>query len=263
MIVQFADRVPIGRNDVSVPLPKRFLHDRNCGIPGHVQQPRLSGQLNGKREVYILYFQINPNTVSRAIRIRILNGNMLNFSRGIERGFDDEIAIDVLKNANRQLYICFDCNPIYGSWVLQWGNVDPTQVTDWNFCPVNFDHFALIRSSKPLDENTMELPRFIISPQYGYNPIAEDLRGSVGQPYGRTIRQLKTLQVNFVRVSIDLIDDYYSKVSIHKPHFVVPYPENVEHCPPLWATLTRPPIFTKRGENGWYWNCSLFWREAY
>ena len=128
---------------------------------------------------------------------------------------------------------------------------------------MSFSYFAVIKSSIPTDNNTMALPRFVAGPKLGYEVLGSDLRGSVGQPYGRTIRRLKTLEVNYVRVKAEVIDDYFERVSITEPHFIVPYPENVEVVPPFWACLSTAPEMTKRTENGWMWNTKLSWREAY
>jgi hypothetical protein len=260
VIVQFVDVInkDNGANTITEFSSYRFFHDRAASISSLIDQPVLGGQLNNQREIYILHFAVSSVTQSKIIRLRILNGNILNHTRGVKREWIDEVSVDIKKNTGKPLFICFDCNPVYGAWFLAFGNED-----GWEKCPVNFDYFALIRASKPLDDNTMELPRFIVSPVFAYEPIASDFRGSVGQPYGRTIRQLKTLSVNFTRVKIDLIDEYYNRVSVTEPHFIVPYPEDVENLPPVWGTLTQAPKFTKRDENGWYWNLSLTWKEAY
>ena len=268
MIIQLTDVVnkETGNNVIGELSNNRFFNDRMMIIPEDLFQARLGGTLQGLREVFILYFKLNHNTISERLRLRVLNGKFLNFTRGIEieEKWTDEVEIDVIlsidkkKNADKPLAICFETNPIYGSWVLAMGNE-----VDWNYAPAHFDYFALIRSSRPTDDKTIELPRFIISPSFGYNPVGRDLRGSVGQPYGRTIKQLKTFACQFTRVKAEVLDDYYNKVSITTPHFVVPYPESVEPIAPFWGTLTDPPRFTKRAENGWYFNTRLSWREAY
>ena len=259
MIFQFTDVVNKGDdiNTITNFSDYRFFHDRIASIPSTLNYPILGGRIDNDREIYILHFNINQITQTQKIRIRILNGKILNHTRGIKREWEDEISIDVVKNMDRSLFICFDCNPIYKTWFLLFGNEN-----GWTKCPVNFNYFALLRASKPKDDKTMELPRFTINPTYSYDPIVTDLRGSVGQPYGRTIRQLKTLDVSFARVKTDVIDDYYNKVSISEPHFIIPYPEDVENVPPFWGTLMQAPKFTKR-EDGWYWNLSMSWKEAY
>ena len=266
MIIQLVDVInkDTGDNIIGELSNNRFFNDRQMIIPKDLFQPRLGGVLNGYREVFVLYFKLNHNTISEQIRFRILNGKFLSFTRGIEEKWHDEIEVDVIltinksKNEGRPLAICFETNPIYGSWIMAMGNE-----LGWSYAPAHFDFFALIRTSKPMDDNTIELPRFIISPTFGYNPIGRDLRGSIGQPYGRTIRQLKTFACQFTRVKAEVIDDYYNKVSITTPHFIVPYPESVEPIAPFWGTLTEPPRFTKRAENGWYFNTRLSWWEAY
>ena len=260
MILQFVDVInkDNGINNIPDLSSFRFFHDRIASIPETVKQPILGGKIKNGREIYILHFDISPITKSKKIRLRILNGRILNFTRGIKREWRDEISINVEKNIDKSLFICFDCNPVYGTWFLAFGNEN-----GWLNCPVNFNYFALLRASKPLDDNTMSLPRFTINPAYSYDPVVTDLRGSVGQSYGRTIRQLMTLDVSFKRVRADVIDDYYNRVSISKAHFIIPYPEDVVNIPPFWGTLTQAPKFTKRDSGGWYFDLSLSWKEAY
>ena len=262
MIIQLVDVInkDTGNNVIGELSTNRFFNDRKMVIPPGLFQPKLGGTLQGLREVYILYIKLNKNTVSKKIRLRILNGRFIDYSRGIEEKWEDEVSIfiDTAANAGKQLAICFEVNPVYGSWVLAFGNE-----RDWKHCPVHFDFFALIRTSSPVDDNTFELPRFIAGPAFGYAPIGRDLRGSVGQPYGRTINQLKTFNCSFTRVKAEILDEYYNRVSITTPHFIVPYPESVTPIAPFWGILTEPPRFTKRIENGWYFNVRLSWREAY
>jgi len=236
----------------------RFFHDRNAFIPQGELQPLFKGTNNGVRNTFICHFQLSPTTFSRSIRIRILNGKFLDFTRDIERKWSDEVEINVRANIGKPLSVCFETNPLYGDWIMTWGNQDGL-----DYCPAQFDHFAFIRTSKPRDDNNICLPRFVVAPVSGFEPISNAQRGGVGQPYGRTIRQLRTFTATFTRVQVGVIEDYYYKASLHKPHFIVPYPESVEHVPPIWATLVDPPHFTKRAENGWHWNCVLSWREAY
>ena len=108
-------------------------------------------------------------------------------------------------------------------------------------------------------EESIPLPRFVASPQWGTEVLGGDLRGSVGQPFGRAIRHLRTLRVSFARVRIETIDAYFQAVSTVRPHWVVPYPESLR-VPPIWATLAEPPRHAKRAESGWHWNLSLTYR---
>jgi len=202
----------------------------------------------------------------KVIRIRIHNGAIIDFTYGINRLYDDEVSIPVKSNINRPLSICFETYPVHDNWILAFGIGEEYEI-DWRYCRACFNYFGFIKTS--LSQNDMnndllmELPRFTINPEYTYEVLGTDLRGSVGQPFGRTIRQLRTLEVNFARIKIEAIEDYFRKVSIHKPHFIVPYPKSVSILSPLWATLQGPPEYTKRNENGGYWNCSLTWKEAY
>ena len=265
MIVQFPDIInkDTGTNNITDFTSYRFFHDRSAFIPQQLFRPVFGGRLSGKKEIYILHFQLSENTISNKIRIRILSGEILNFTNGINREYKDEISIDVRKNIGKPLSICFNCNPVYGAWFLQWGNVNGNQKTDWNYCPVNFDFIALIKASTPTNELSIELPRFTINPKFSYEVLGSDLRGSVGQPYGRTIRKLRILEVSFARVKADVIDEYFNRVSITEPHFIVAYPEDVSVIPPIWGILQNAPTFTKRDENGFYWDCSLKYKEAY
>lgn len=236
----------------------RFFHDRSVQITPGAFQPRITGTLNGKREVFQFYFKINRSTPSQEIRIRILNGNIVDFTRGITRKWNDEISINVPLLREKALCICFDTNPIYGQWIAQFGNEN-----GWNYCPVNFDFYAFLRTSIPVDNNTMILPRFLVSPVLNNVVLGNALRGSVGQPFGRTIRHMKELAVSFARIRQAELIDYFERVSNTTPHFIVPYPESVSEIPPFWCTLIEAPPLTKRAENGWFFNSTMKWREAY
>jgi len=236
----------------------RFLNDRTLRIPPYQLQPTLGGPLTGRREVYVLYLKISPATDFGTLRLRALNGSILSASPRVRVENRDEVSVDVRSTAGKAVAVNFDCNPIFGSWVLQFGTE-----AGWDYCPLVAEFLALIRASAPKDENSIELPRFVTGFRSRMEPLGEDLRGSVGQPYGRTVRQLRTYAVEFRRVPARAIEDYYERVSVTVPHFIVPYPENVEHAPPIWCTLAEPPEFAKRDENGWLWNCRLGWREAY
>jgi len=260
VIVQFTDIINRnnGINNITDFSDFRFFHDRVASIPDTIEYPKFGGKITNEREIYILHFNLNEMTKSKKIRIRVLNSRILNFTKGIERSWRDEILIDVENNIDKPLFICFDCRKTYGSWFLTFGNEN-----GWRNCSVNFNYIALLRASKPLDDYSMELPRFIINPSFGYEPIVNDLIGSVGQPYGRTIRQLKTISVEFLRVKVNVIDEYYNKVSLTKPHFIIPFPEDVENVSPIWGILTQPPKYTKRNDNNWYFNLTLTWKEVY
>lgn len=91
----------------------RFLHDRKASIKETYIQPVIYGQLNGIRQVFIVYFQLNKKTVSKKIRIRVINGSILNMSAPFERSYKDEIILDAEENTGRRLFFCFDCNPVY------------------------------------------------------------------------------------------------------------------------------------------------------
>ena len=260
MIVQFTD--VIDKNKYSGNIgnfsDQRFYHDRKFSINKNIYQPYLGGTLDGERQSFILHFKISPATVAKIIKIRGLNATIKDIKPNVGEYSNWEVIINVEKTLNHNIFILFESLPVYGEWKLIFGNEDW-----WMHCDATFEHISLIRVSEPLDDYTISLPRFIVNPEYAYESLGEDLRGDVGQPYGRTVRQLKTFSVTFARVSSNLIDSYYHRVGLTEPHFIVPYPENVYNVPPIWATLTEPPRFTKRAEDSWYYDTQLTWREAY
>jgi len=248
---------------------QRFFHDRRFAVPDTVANPGIAR--HDTRGRYILTFSMNPTMrLDRGfalLNFRLVNGNFVDIS-GI--GDPPQGGISVASGADIDV-VCNDLtvgNPIHilfavdGQWQLLFGK----NGTFGGAADVVFDYIGLIRVSEPgfAEGNAanLVLPRFVVSPQHGYEPLANAQRGSVGQPFGRTVRQLRTLRVNFTRIRAEPVEGYYRRVSITEPHFVVPYPESLR-VPPMWATLIEPPRFTKRSENGWYWNCSLSWREAY
>jgi len=246
----------------------KFFHDHFTTIK-NIEQPYISGELNGKNQSFILYFKLSNITVANSIRIRGLNCTFKDIKPNFSELSNWEVEIDIKKNLEKDIYILFDCNKAYGEWKLIFGEgiplePHPKKIEEWTYCRAAFDYLAVIRVSKPLNEDEgIELPRFITSPKYSYEYIGNALRGSVGQPYGRNIRQLKTLNVQFARVKSYAVDEYIKKVGLAVPHFIVPYPENIFNVPPIWGTLAEFPEFTKRNENNWYWNLGLSWKEAY
>lgn len=245
----------------------RFLHDQYITIINN-NQPVIIGELDGKDQSYILYFKLSPVTQAEKIRIRGLNCTFKDIKPNFALLSNWEVEINVKENINKEIFILFDCDKNYNSWKLQFGEGIPETpslriVEEWSYCRASFDYIAIIRTSTPINNETMELPRFVVSPKYSIEQIGNATRGSVGQPYGRNIRQLKTLGVNFTRVKAYLIDEYIEKVGLATPHFIVPYPENVFNIAPFWGTLQQMPEYTKRVENNWYWNLSLNWKEAY
>jgi len=153
----------------------------------------------------------------------------------------------------------------------QWGRATNKSKMNWqiHFIQENgnqiFEYIGIINLIPALQENDNRiiLPRFSVGPEFGYEQVGIDARGTIGQSYGRVIRQLRILKVSFSRIQSDLIDEFYLKVGTIIPHWVIPYHEAISKFPPMWATLTEPPNFSKLDENGWYWNLSLSWKEAY
>jgi hypothetical protein len=245
----------------------RFFHDHFISIT-NINQPFISGDLNGEDESYILYFKLSKITQTDTIRIRGLNCIFKDIRPNFKILTNWEVEINVKNNIDKEIFILFDCKKDYKTWKLQFGEGVPenpslNSVQEWTYCRASFDYISVIRVSKPIDDNTMELPRFIINPTYSREQIGNPQRGDVGQPFGRNIRQLKTLSVNYNRVKTFLIDEYIERVGLAIPHFIVPYPENVFNVPPFWGTLQNMPVNVKRAENNWYWDLSLEWKEAY
>ena len=272
MIVQFTDVIEKEKFRGNFPpfSNNRFLHDRILRVDDFIEQPYLGGTLDGEKQNFILHFKLSSATKEKVIKIRGLNCTFKDIKPNFPILTNWEVFIDVEKSLDRDIFIYFESKAAYGEWRLQFGSdktelhlENPQKVYDWMTCEVVFDHIALIRASTPLNDESMELPRFLVFPVVSYESIGDDFRGGVGQPYGRTIRRLKTLSVQFARVKAYLIDELYNRVGLTEPHFVVPYPENIYNVPPMWATLSNPPEFTKRDENDWYWNTKLTWKEAY
>jgi len=215
----------------------RFFNDRYLRIPPTQLAPSLGAPLRGRREVYILYLKINEATPFGTLRLRLLNGAMISQSHGIEKIGTAEVSVDVERLANKPLAVNFECFRNHPNWVLQFGTEN-----GFDFCPLVADFFALIRASAPTNDRTMALPRFITGLRQGYETLGQDLRGSAGQPYGKTIRQLRTYNVEFRRVQAESIDSYFHRVSVTEPHFVVPYPEAVAQAPPYGRPFQGRPI---------------------
>jgi hypothetical protein len=248
-------------------LNNRFFHDRFISIAGK-NQPLIQGETNGKDRSYILLFRISDTTQAEKIKIRGLNCTFRDIKPNFPVLTNWEVIIDVRKNLKNDVLILFDCSKSYGGWKLRFAEdrpetPNPHAVDEWDFCRAAFEYIALIKVSEPDNDETIELPRFIVSPKYSYEYLNSAARGSVGQPYGNNIRRLKTLEVQYTRVKAYLIDEYTERAGPAVPHFIVPYPKNVFNVPPFWGTLDGMPEFTKRSENNWYWNLSLSWKEAY
>jgi hypothetical protein len=268
MIVQFST-IPseVSFDKFGTPSNNRFFHDHSISITNR-NQPIIQGETDGKNRSYILLFRLSDKTQAEKIKIRGLNCTFKDIKPNFSVLTNWEVIIDVQKNLKNDVFILFDCDKSYENWKLQFGEgrperPNPTAVEEWTVCRALFDYLALIKVSEPDNDETMALPRFIISPKYSYDYISSAMRGSVGQPYGRNIRQLKTFEVQYTRVKAYVIDEYIERVGLAIPHFIVPYPENVFNVPPFWGTLNDMPEFTKRAENNWYWNLDLSWKEAY
>jgi hypothetical protein len=265
MIAQFIDNVVKNNPQTNIInwSNNRFFHDRSLSILSTLNNPRIGGKVNDNAlitgEIFIIQFKFGKQAAdTTGMRLRLTNGVFLNYTNAVTKISDTEI--DIATKIEKEINICFQ---VTDTWSMEFGRRSGTSTINWTTAAIVFDYIAIIKSSMPTDENTMSLPRFITSPEYGFEVLGSDMRGSIGQPYGHTIRQLKNLKVNYVKVKAETIEDYFRKVSITEPHFIVPYPENVEVIPPFWACLSTAPELTKRTENGWAFNTKLSWREAY
>jgi hypothetical protein len=268
VIVQF-NTIPgeVSFDNFGAPSNNRFFHDRFMSIIDK-KEPVIQGETTGKDRSYVLVFRLSDVTQAEKIKIRGLNCTFRDIKPNFSMLTNWEVIIDVQENLKQDIFILFDCSKSYGGWKLLFAEgrpetPNPHAVDEWSFCRAAFEYIALIKVSEPDNDETMELPRFIISPKYSYEYINSATRGSVGQPYGRNIRRLKTLEVQYTRVKAYCIDEYLERVGLAVPHFIVPYPENVFNVSPFWGTLEEMPEFTKRAENNWYWNLSMNWKEAY
>jgi len=237
----------------------RFFNDRILRVTEAwpvVARPTLPGTVYPER--YVLCFKLNSATAFSALRFWLHNGSIESVSKGVDVGAmqgSDLAAVNVRDNTGRLMFVSFS---VRGSWWLRLGTE-----TGWHSCPAVFDAMGLIKTSRPTDDETLSLPRFTSGVRTGWNVLGGDSRGSVGQPYGRTINRLRTYAVEYRRVHADVIDGYFGRVSTTVPHWIVPYPEDVEHVPPIWGTLATPPDMRKRAVNDWYWDLRLTWQEAY
>jgi hypothetical protein len=109
-----------------------------------------------------------------------------------------------------------------------------------------------------------ELPRFIVEPQFGYvNNNSE--RGIAGQSYGLEQPKLKTVTVNWERLNqeeFDILKKYCEDYNTSVLHYIQLYPEAVDKYPDLLCTIDGDFTYTKRPEDGFYYDCSLSWLEA-
>ena len=268
MIIQF-NQIPfdVSFEHFGIPSGNRFFKDHFIDISG-MSQPYIEGQLNGLDQSFVLYFKLSEVTQAEKIRIRGLNCTFLDMKPNFRVLTNWEVEIDVASNLDKEFFILFRCDASYNTWRLAFGenqpeNPAPYSINEWLRCRAAFEYIAVIRTSAPIDDQTLELPRFVSGLRYGKEQLGNPLRGSIGQPYGRNIKQLRTLGVNFTRIKIYLMEEYIERVGLATPHFVVPYPENIFNVPPLWCTLKRIPEFAKRAKSEWYWNTELEWRESY
>ena len=275
MIMQFVDVISRGDPVVNVPNPggsgnvavirnfsdNRFFGDRILRPTGFAPAiARRNIPDTAFPESYIVAIKLNSATPFSALRLMTEYGEINSFTKGIVPTITSTtirvVSIPLSRFAGKMCHVHFTASA--ATWMLRFG----TEAT-WNECPAVLDTIGLIRVSAPNDERIMTLPRFVSGVRTGWNVLGGDMRGSVGQPFGRTINKLRTYTVEFQRVHADLIDEYFDRVSTTMPHWIVPYPGDVEHVPPIWGTLTTPPDMRKRNVNNWYFDLRLSWQEAY
>jgi len=240
----------------------RFLNDRilrNTRTWPSIVRRDIPGTVFPER--YILCFNANENTPGLEQRFRLARGGRwLSASRGFS--FDgDTAAISVADATGRMNFLLFEVD--VNGWIVRIGNEG-----GWDQAPFVWNAMGLIKTSpfmyvRPPNNKTVQLPRFSSGVRMGWNVLGGDLRGSVGQPYGRTVNRLRTYTVEYRNVHADTIDEYFERVGTTVPHWIVPYPEDVGHVPPIWGTLAAPPDMRKRAVNNWYWDLRLTWQEAY
>jgi len=266
MIMQFADVInkdnPHPVQNITGFSNNRFFNDRILRIPAGLSQPRLGGQIGPLPETYVLYLKINAATPFATLRLRTQNGSIISYTRGkvpgmFVEGLPTELSVDTLVYAGRTVCVCFAVGGV-GQWRLDFGTE-----AGWDSCPLVADCIGLIRTSRPTDNLTLELPRHVAGVRSSWNVLGGDLRGSVGQPYGRAINRLRTYTAEYRHVHADVIDEYFERVSTTIPHWIVPYLEEVANVPPIWGTLAAPPDMRKRAVNDWHWDLRLSWQEAY
>jgi len=113
--------------------------------------------------------------------------------------------------------------------------------------------------------NKVELPRFIINPEFTTGIQSESGRTNGGQAYGSLLPTLDTVKVSFIRIPQDkmiIVEDYSQSVQNVIPHIIDLYPEAHEVIAPMYVTLSSAITKTKREEDNFYWNFSLSWQEA-
>ena len=262
MIVQFVDSITdIPHNN------SRFFHDRKVEINGKINGNDISKKIaimyknNGKTPVPQLHTDgdIILNKIIKDEQWYVIDIEKIMTRHYLVNKIISGYPIKIIENIKPKVIIksSFDFNAVNPTWEL-YPNYQ-------NFMLLDYMGVIALDDNKEIINNKlwMSLPRFIVEPKYSYEQLGTSAVGSVGQVYGRIFRQIKTMTVNFTRIKADTLDSYYSNVGTIKPHWVVPYPEAIDKFPPMWAVLTSPPDFTKRAENGWYWNTSLTWKEVY
>ena len=107
-------------------------------------------------------------------------------------------------------------------------------------------------------------PRFTSGPETGMELAALAGRTAKGQVYGLPMPPARTFSASFQRIDRRLKQDmetYIASVQTTLPHIIAPY--NPWEYPALYAALTSAGKFSKRGENGFYFDTSMAWKEAY
>ena len=106
-------------------------------------------------------------------------------------------------------------------------------------------------------------PRFRPGPGMGLEVTGEAEWTARGAVYGLTWPVLHVFQAAFERIDRETrreMEAYIAAVQYTVPHLVEPY--DPREYPPLYGALTEAGNFTKREENGFYFDTALSWREA-
>ena len=111
----------------------------------------------------------------------------------------------------------------------------------------------------------IELPRFIVNPVQSIDLRNQAERSLGGQSYGFISKPLRNFSAQFQRIGkedMDIIRGYVERTQTVVPHIIDPYPDAHEAVMPFYATLSDGISYTKRNENGFFYDLSLSWLEA-
>jgi hypothetical protein len=107
-------------------------------------------------------------------------------------------------------------------------------------------------------------PRFSPGPGMSLEVSGGAERTARGQVYGLSWPAAETFSASFPGVGAAdrrAMEDYIRAVGYAVPHVIEPYDPGV--YPPLYAALTEAGSFKKRSENGFFYDTSMAWKEAF